>query len=199
MISHDDYFHCSSILSLLTVLSSLYSLSHYILSLRLQSFCLRSDHIFNWCTSQPEIRLLIFAWCSALHREVVTNLTSTLICCHEFTTHHFLMMDGWLVGETRGLQRESLMWQGSTIWLYFNTLRSITFRPYTHNISLPFCTLLKLFSCFPVQMKLNSFSATAYRLLFTALCFRKKERKKIGLELRYGYHLTTKPPVQFLP
>lgn len=74
MISHDDYFNCSSILSLLTVLLSLYS------------FSLRS-------LITPVIIL------SEEHR-------TSLICCHEFTTHHFFswwMASKWEAGSSEGI------------------------------------------------------------------------------------------------
>lgn len=93
-----------------------YILSHYMLSLYLQLFCQTSGHSFTRRTSPLETTLLVFAWFSTLRGEVVTNLISSLICCREFTTHHFLMMDGEEM-KHGGLRRESLMWQGSTIWL----------------------------------------------------------------------------------
>lgn len=111
-----------------------YILSHYVLSLHPQSFCQRNIQILHQCMSQFEIRLLIFAWCSALHREVVTNLISSLICCHEFTTHRFFH-DGWLVSERQGLQRESLMLQSSTMWLMdFALVHSDHLQTCKHNI-----------------------------------------------------------------
>lgn len=80
MISHDGCFNCCSTLSLPTVLPSLYSLSsHYIIK--------PATILSVESTSQFEIGLLIFAWCSTVHGEVMTNLISSLICCHEFTTH----------------------------------------------------------------------------------------------------------------
>lgn len=98
MISHDGYFNCSSTLSLPTVLPSLYSLSsHHIIK--------PATILSVESTSQFEIGLLIFAWRSIVHGEVMTNLISSLICCHEFTTHHFVMMEGQYV--TNGLNFNS--------------------------------------------------------------------------------------------
>lgn len=120
MISHDDYFHC--FYSLITycitiVIFFLITFSHYA-----SNYFVRGAVTFsNGVHLQLEIRLLIFAWFPALHREVVTNL----ICPPNLSprVHHPpFSHDGWLVGETQGLQRESLMWQGSTIWLMGPTL-----------------------------------------------------------------------------
>lgn len=93
MISHDDYFHCSFILSLLTVLSLLYCFSLHSLIMPAIILSEERSHFLMLISQLEIIMLLIFAWCSALLGEEMTNLISSLICCHEFTTHHFLMMD----------------------------------------------------------------------------------------------------------
>lgn len=68
---------------------SLYLLHYHCYILSLQSYCQSGRRSLKRCTSQPKIGLLVFA---CLHREVVTNLISSFICCHEFTAHHFLIM-----------------------------------------------------------------------------------------------------------
>lgn len=120
MISHDDYFH--RFYSLITycitvVIFFLITVSHYACN-----YFGRGAVAFpNGVHLRLEIRLLIFAWFRASHGEVVTNLISSP---HLSTRVHRppFSHDGWLVGETQGLQRESLMWQGSTIWLMGPTL-----------------------------------------------------------------------------
>lgn len=152
MISHDDFLLIAPLFSHYWLYYCHYIFSHYVLSLHPQSFCQRNIRILHQCMSQMEIRLLVFAWCSALHKEVVTNLISSLVCCNEFTTHHFFSW--WMASKLEAGSLEGITnvaeFNHVTNGLCFSTLRSLSD---LHNILQQFSLFGEIhwgckFSCF---------------------------------------------------
>lgn len=106
-----------------------YVLSHYIPSLRPQSFCQRSSRILQRSASPLQIRLLIFVRRPASLGEVSTNLIWKPCLLLLFTSsppphpaHRFFPWTGWPVNERQGVQRDSLVLPGSSQWLMDGTL-----------------------------------------------------------------------------
>lgn len=153
MISHDDYFHCSSILSLLTVLSSLYSFSlHPLITPAIILSEEQSHSLTVYVSAWNKAPRICMVFCFTQGGGDLSDILPQLL---PRVHHPPFFHDGWLVSERQGLQRESLMLQGSTVWLMDFTLIHSDPSPSDPASATFSCSSARWTNSFRLQLKVN--------------------------------------------